>query len=109
MTGMSRAWLWRQCRAGAIQHHRLGRHFSFSRDDLRDLMARTAVLFSTTDSCLWAGEGNPQQPDVDGMWMEPSHEEGPRPVSPLVRGLIGVVSGGGLEPPRPIKGTSTSS
>jgi len=43
MTGMSRAWLWRQCRAGAIQHHRLGRHFSFSRDDLRDLMAQTAV------------------------------------------------------------------
>lgn len=48
-------------------------------------------------------------PGAGGMDTAARHEEGPRPVFPLVRGLIGVVSGGGLEPPRPIKGTSTSS
>jgi excisionase family DNA binding protein len=42
-TGMSTKWLWSQCRIGAIPHHRFGRSYRFSEQDLLDLDAQTAV------------------------------------------------------------------
>jgi predicted DNA-binding transcriptional regulator AlpA len=42
-TGMSPDWLWAQCRTSAVAHHRFGRSYRFSQQDLRDLAAQTAV------------------------------------------------------------------
>jgi excisionase family DNA binding protein len=40
---VSESWIYRQCRAQAIPHHRLGRRYRFTDQDLRGLMAQTAV------------------------------------------------------------------
>ena len=80
MTGMSRDWLRRQCRvtsgspSGAVAPLQPGRPARAAGQD-------------------W---GVPQ--GWRGWVVEPSHEKGPRPVFPLVRGLIGVVSEGDLNP-----------
>lgn len=42
-TGMGKDWLWAQCRDRKIAHHRFGRTYRFSADDLRQLMTATAV------------------------------------------------------------------
>jgi excisionase family DNA binding protein len=42
-TGMSKDWLWQQCRDRKIPHHRLGRTYRFTADDLANLQAATAV------------------------------------------------------------------
>ena len=43
LTGMSSKWLWAQCRANAVAHHRFGRVYRFSEQDLSDLTDQTAV------------------------------------------------------------------
>jgi excisionase family DNA binding protein len=43
LTGMSPEWLWAQCRTSAIPHHRFGRCYRFSEEDLYGLAAQTAV------------------------------------------------------------------
>lgn len=43
LIGVSEQWIWRQCRANAIPHHRFGRQYRFSTQDLRDLNSQTAV------------------------------------------------------------------
>lgn len=44
LTGMSSKWLWAQCRANAVAHHRFGRAYRFSEQDLADLSDQTAVM-----------------------------------------------------------------
>ena len=42
LTGMSQKWLWAQCRGNAMAHHRFGRAYRFSEQDLIDLAVQTA-------------------------------------------------------------------
>jgi len=44
MLGRSRDWVWAQCRECKIPHHRIGRSYRFTADDLKQLMANTAVV-----------------------------------------------------------------
>ena len=59
LTGMSEKWLWAQCKAGAIPHHRLGRRVRFTHDDMRALVAQTAVAVTAQpdDDMVPAGRG----------------------------------------------------
>ena len=43
ITGMSKHWLWRQCRNKAVPHHSMGRRYRFSEADLRALFDSTRV------------------------------------------------------------------
>lgn len=44
ITGMSRRWLWAQCRADAIAHHKFGNQYRFSDVNLAELGTQTAVV-----------------------------------------------------------------
>jgi Helix-turn-helix domain len=44
ITGMSRKWLWAQCRTDAIAHHKFGNKYRFSDVNLADLGTRSAVV-----------------------------------------------------------------
>jgi len=44
ITGMSRKWLWAQCRTDAITHHKFANKYRFSDSDLADLGTQTAVV-----------------------------------------------------------------
>lgn len=43
ITGMSRAWVWKQARLGMIPHHRLGGSYRWTDEDLAALAAQSAV------------------------------------------------------------------
>ena len=43
MLGHGPDWVWAQCRNGTIAHHKLGRSYRFTDDDVAHLAAQTAV------------------------------------------------------------------
>jgi excisionase family DNA binding protein len=44
LTGMGKDWLWKQCADRRIPHHRFGRSYRFTVEDLRQLQQATAVI-----------------------------------------------------------------
>ena len=59
MTGMSRDWLWRQCRGVTSRIAVWGWQLRFSRDDLRELRAKTGVSL---------------EDGADGLWIRPTRK-----------------------------------
>lgn len=47
-------WVWAQCRAQKMPHHKIGRTYRFADADLRELMFQTAVVTKTAE-----GDDNP--------------------------------------------------
>jgi excisionase family DNA binding protein len=52
LTGMTEKWLWAAGNEGTIPYHRLGRYIRFTHDDMRALMAQTAVPVTVHDDEL---------------------------------------------------------
>lgn len=52
--GVSEAWVYRQCQAHAIPHHRFGRQYRFTPQNVRDLTDQTAVAV-TADKLVPTG------------------------------------------------------
>lgn len=48
LTGMGKDWLWKQCADRKIPHHRFGRSYRFTVEDLAALKQATAVTPEVT-------------------------------------------------------------